>query len=118
MEVCFRDLKQDLGFADSSARKRAAVERIAPFVGLTYTLLVAWFTEHACAHPIATPPIPPWYRHKQGFAFADVLRTAQRVLAPLDVLDPSRSLDNLRCSAPSARSSSKSRRQQPAYCAT
>src|SRR5205085_10740667 len=27
IEVCFRDLKQLLGFADSSARKQAAVER-------------------------------------------------------------------------------------------
>jgi len=118
IEVCFRDLKQDLGFAESSARARAAVERIAPFVGLTYTLLVAWFTEHACAHPIATPPVRPWYRHKQGFAFADVLRTAQRVLAPLDVLDPGRSLDNLRRSNPSAASSTSRRGVQPINCFT
>jgi hypothetical protein len=39
IEVCFRDLKQLLGFADSSARKRAAVERVAPFVGFSYTVL-------------------------------------------------------------------------------
>ncbi len=35
------------------------------------------------------------YRQKEGFAFSNVLRTAQRVLAPLDVLDPRRCLDNL-----------------------
>jgi len=95
IESCFKNMKQLLGFADSSARKQAAVERVAPFVGLTYTFLVVWFTEHAHAHPLATPPIRPWYRHKVGFAFSDVLRTAQRVLAPLDVLDPRRCLDNL-----------------------
>jgi hypothetical protein len=95
IETCFKNLKQMLGFADSSARKRAAVQRVAPFVGLTYTFLVAWFTEHAHTHSLATPPIRPWYRHKEGFAFSDVLRTAQRVLAPLDVLDPSRCLHNL-----------------------
>lgn len=117
IEVCFRDLKQDFGFAESSARKRAAVERVAPFVGLTYTLLVAWFTEHAHAHPLAAPPARPWYRHKHGFAFADVLRTAQRVLAPLDVLDPSRSLDNLRRSQPPAESSSRLRGPQSVNCA-
>jgi hypothetical protein len=92
-------MKQLLGFADSSARKRDAVQRVAPFVGLTYTFLVAWFTEHAHTHWLATPPVRPWYRHKEGFAFSDVLRTAQRVLAPLDVLDPDRCLHSLHQSA-------------------
>jgi hypothetical protein len=118
IEVCFRDLKQDLGFAESSARKRAAVERVAPFVGLIYTLLVAWFTEHAYTHSLATPPIRPWYPHKQGFAFADVLRTAQRVLAPLDVLDPSRSVDNLHRLKPRAGSSPGLRGTHPINCVT
>lgn len=95
IETCFRDLKQHMGFADSSARKRAAVERTAPFVGLTYTYLVTWFAEHAHTNPIAAPPLRPWYSHKQGLAFPDVLRTAQRVLGPLDVLDPRRSIDDL-----------------------
>jgi len=118
IEVCFRDLKQDLGFAESSARKRAAVERVAPFVGLLYTLLVAWFTEHAFAHSLAAPPVRPWYRHKQGFTFADVLRTAQRVLAPLDVLDPNRSLDNLRHSNPPSSPSTRRRGARPINCVT
>jgi len=96
IEVCFRDLKQLLGFGDSSARKRAAVERTAPFVGLIYTTLVLWFTEGVHRTRIATPPLRPWYRHKQGLCFADVLRAAQRALMPLDVLDPRRSLANLR----------------------
>lgn len=95
IEVCFRDLKQLLGFSDSSARKREAVERTAPFVGFLYTSLVTWFAERIHQTQIALPPIRPWYLHKQGLCFADVLRTAQRVLAPLDVLDPARSLDNL-----------------------
>jgi hypothetical protein len=94
-EVLFRDLKQQLGFADSSARKQAAVERTAPFVGYIYTTLVLWFADSAVSHPVATPPIRPWYRHKRGVTFADVLRAAQRTLAPLDVLDPARSLKDL-----------------------
>jgi len=118
IEVCFRDLKQELGFAESSARTRAAVERVAPFVGLLYTLLVVWFTEHASTHALAAPPVRPWYRHKQGFAFADILRTAQRVLAPLDVLDPNRSLDNLRCSRSSAGSSTRRQGAHPVNCVT
>jgi DDE superfamily endonuclease len=118
IETCFRNLKQLLGFADSSARKREAVERVAPFVGLAYTLLVVWFVEHACTHPLAAPPVRPWYRHKEGFAFSDVLRTAQRVLAPLDVLDPRRSLDDLHRLAAASRPPSRSRSKRPTKCAT
>ena len=95
IEVCFRDLKQLLGFGDSSARKRAAVERTAPFVGFVYTTLVLWFSEGIYRTHIAAPPLRPWYAHKRGLCFADVLRTAQRALMPLDVLDPRRSLGNL-----------------------
>jgi hypothetical protein len=100
IEVCFRELKQLLGFGDSSARKRAAVERTAPFVGLIYTTLVLWFAEGIHRTRIASPPLRPWYRHKQGLCFADVLRAAQRALTPLDVLDPRRSLGNLRKPGP------------------
>jgi hypothetical protein len=96
IEVCFRDLKQLLGFADSSARKRAAVERTAPFVGMIYTTLVLWCAECAWQSPLAAAPLRPWYAHKRGLAFADVLRAAQRVLAPLDVLDPPFVSTNLR----------------------
>jgi hypothetical protein len=95
IEVCFRDLKQLLGFADSSARKREAVERTAPFVGYIYTTLVIWFAERIHSTDLAVPPIRPWYRQKKDLCFADVLRAAQRAFAHLDVLDPARSLDNL-----------------------
>lgn len=96
LEVTFRDLKQELGFADSSARTRAAVERTAPFVGYIYTTLVLWFADGAWCTTFAAPPIRPWYLHKRGHSFADIVRTAQRVLTGLDVLDPARSLDELR----------------------
>jgi len=97
IELAFRNLKQLLGFGQSSARKRQAVERTAPFVGITYSFLVLWFVDHVFGSPseLAVPPVRPWYRHKHGLSFADVLRTAQRVLAPLDVLDPDRDLANL-----------------------
>lgn len=100
IEVCFRELKQLLGFGDSSARKRAAVERTAPLVGLVYTTLVLWFAEGVHRTRVGLPPLRPWYRHKQGHSFADVLRAAQRALTPLDVLDPRRSLANLHKSRP------------------
>ena len=99
IEVCFRELKQLLGFGDSSARKQAAVERVAPLVALTYTTLTLWFAKGIHRTEIATPPERPWYGHKQGLCFADVLRAAQRAMLPLDVLDPQGSLNNLRKSS-------------------
>jgi hypothetical protein len=95
IEVCFRDLKQLLGFADSSARTQNAVERTAPFVGYCYTLLVLWFVQSVSPSQATVIPIRPWYAHKRGVSFADILRTAQRVLASTDILDPSWNLDNL-----------------------
>jgi hypothetical protein len=99
IEVCFRDLKQHLGFADSSARTQNAVERTAPFVGYCYTLVVLWFVQFAHPSNAAVIPVRPWYLHKRGLSFADILRTAQRVLAPFDILDPRWSLDLLKKSS-------------------
>jgi hypothetical protein len=87
IEVCFRNLKQLFGFADSSARTKASVEHTAPFVGLMYSLLIVWFFRYAHATRAAAPPERPWYLHKKAVSFADILRCAQRVLAPLQVLD-------------------------------
>ena len=95
IEVCFKDLKQHLGFADSSARKQAAVERTAPFVGYTYVVLVLWFADGIWETALAAPPLRPWYVHKRHASFADVLRAAQRVLGSVDVLAPARGFDNL-----------------------
>lgn len=109
IEVCFRNLKQLLGFGDSCARKRAAVERTAPFVGITYTALVLWFADGVHRTSLAVPPVRPWYTHKLGLCFADVLRAAQRALMPLDVLDPRRSLANLRRRRPPSRRAGQGR---------
>lgn len=96
-EVCFRDLKQLLGFGDSQARLKNSVERTAPFVGYLSTMLVLWFcSNRTCESDLATPPLRPWYRHKRGYCFADILRTAQRVLGRHDVLDLVRDFEDLR----------------------
>ena len=95
IEVFFREAKQLLGFADSRARKEAAVLRVAPFVGLLYSTLVVWFAEGVHRAPIAAPPVRPWYPHKQGLCFADVLRAARRALDGAEVLDPCPHSDNL-----------------------
>jgi len=112
IEVAFRELKQELGFADSSARTPTAVLRTAPFVGLVYSALVLWFLDQRCGK--ADLPIRPWYRQKQGLSFADILRAAQLSLQPLDILAVSGATpdlgENSRRLAPIAPSCSKSRR--------
>ena len=95
IECFFREAKQFLGFADSSARKENAVLRVAPLVGLLYTALVVWFLEGASTSALAAPPVRPWYAHKRGFSFEDILRAARRALVDFDVLVPSRNIDNL-----------------------
>lgn len=95
-EVCFRDLKQELGFADSQARTRKAVERTAPFLGYCYTTLVLWFAAGAWQSPLAKPPLRPWYPHKKQLCFADIVRCARRALDHFDVLDLERGLEALR----------------------
>lgn len=88
IEVFFREAKQLLGFADSQARKESAVLRVAPLVGLLYSTLVVWFVQDIYRMPVAALPVRPWYRHKVGLCFADILRAAQRTVANVDVLVP------------------------------
>jgi hypothetical protein len=95
IECFFRDAKQLLGFADSCARRPQAVLRMAPFVGLLYTTLVVWFIEGACRSPVAAPPVRPWYTHKRGLSFEDILRAARRTLHGLDVFALPSVSDNL-----------------------
>ena len=109
IEVCFRELKQLLGFADSSARKQAAVERTAPFVALIYSVIVIWALRSREAIQLAAPPLRPWYPHKQGLCFADLLRAARRATAVTSILDRATASDNLRNRASSAPSRSQQR---------
>ena len=95
IECFFRDGKQLLGFADSCAHKKQAVLRVAPFVALLYSALVLWFMEGASLSPLATPPVRPWYLHKRGLSFHDILRAARRALAGIDVFDLLNDIENL-----------------------
>ena len=80
LEVTFRDLKQLLGFSQSSARLRTAVERTAPFVGLLYTTLLLWAARGGSSVAQLLMPQRRWYRQKLHLSFADILRAAQRLL--------------------------------------
>jgi hypothetical protein len=96
IEVFFRDAKQLLGFADSQARLERAVLRVAPFVGLLYTLLVLWFLDGIHGSPVVRLPVRPWYRQKSGLCFADILRTARASFVNKNVLVFPRPIKDLR----------------------
>lgn len=114
IEVFIRDVKQHLGFADSQARTERAVLRTAPLIGLLYATLVVWMADGTFTATIAAPPLRPWYPHKRGLAFIDVLRTAQRALLRCDVLDPRCYSDDLRESAALRDTDDDSRRPRAA----
>lgn len=84
IERFFEDARQWLGWGQSGQRVAAAVLRITPLVGWSYTVLVEWFAEGAWQHPLAQPPTRRWYPQKTDASFADIVRTARKVLAPVD----------------------------------
>jgi hypothetical protein len=84
-EVWFRDAKQHFGLADSPALCECAVRRVVPLIGLLSALLVVWFAD-AYTSPVVQVPVRPWYRHKKGLCFADLLRAARHTLKGVDVL--------------------------------
>lgn len=102
IEVFFREAKQLLGFADSSARRERAVRRIAPLIGLLYTVLVVWFLEHHGRTFTASPPLRPWYRHKVGLSFADILQEARRAISSTNILDLINDSHNFKNATPPA----------------
>jgi hypothetical protein len=85
IECAFRDLKQLLGFADAGLRLEAAVLRLAPLVGLLYSLLVLWSVRAGLTPATAVVPVRRWYRQKRTLSFLDVLTSAQKILATGDL---------------------------------
>jgi hypothetical protein len=93
-EPTFRDNKQLLGFAETSARTPKAVLRTAPMIGLLYTILVAWF--HVCRLGDIPDLLPcrPWNPDKKGASFADILRIAQDAFTRIDLPAKLPQIDN------------------------
>jgi hypothetical protein len=73
LEVTFFDLKQALGFEDPQNQAPVAVRRTAPFAGLVYALVALWAAQQVRAGPRLGWPHRPWYRHKPGLSFHDLL---------------------------------------------
>lgn len=101
LEICFRDLKQELGFEDprngwwrrpagrrddpcrpAQRRRRGkrAVERTAPLAGLVYALTLRWYLENGRRQTdiARARSQAPWYRHKDDVSFADMLTALRR----------------------------------------
>jgi hypothetical protein len=75
LEVCFRDVKQFLGFEDPQNRVAKATTRTAPLIFYIYDLVLLW---HAHAgHRLADKSTLGrlWYTQKTSVSFEDILRT-------------------------------------------
>ena len=79
-EVTHRDLKQELGFGASGVRCARSVERMPPFIGLIYSVVVAWYAQNGCGSEHDWLPLRSWYTHKKAPSFADMIATAQHAI--------------------------------------
>jgi hypothetical protein len=95
IEVTFFNLKQYLGFADSQAWSRKAVERTAPFVAYLYSIIVVWYITAVPGTKLDFFPVRPWYPKKAVPSFPDMLGAAQRAALASGVFDPSNNSNNL-----------------------
>ena len=74
LEVCFRDVKQLLGFEDPPNRVSKATQRTAPLAFYIYDLALLWHAR--CGHRVEADSLRPrtWDRQKSSVSFEDVLR--------------------------------------------
>jgi hypothetical protein len=75
LEVCFRDVKQFLGFEDPQNRVAKATTRTAPLIFYIYDLVLLWHAQagHRLAANAALDRL--WYPQKSSVSFEDILRT-------------------------------------------
>jgi DDE superfamily endonuclease len=78
LEVCFRDVKQFLGFEDPQNRVSKATQRTAPLVFYIYDLVLLW---HATSGHLFAPQSVIerlWYKRKASVSFEDILRNLRQ----------------------------------------
>ncbi len=78
LEVCFRDVKQFLGFEDPQNRVSRATQRTAPLIFYIYDLVLLW---HAKSGHLSVPLSAiarPWYKRKTSVSFEDILRNVRQ----------------------------------------
>jgi hypothetical protein len=96
LEVTFHEAKGKLGFEDPQNRTERAVERTAPLALIGYTLTVLWYVQHGQCSRAAQLPALPWYQHKAGTTFSDMLATLRRASWRERLFDPASSPSDLR----------------------
>ena len=96
LEVTFHETKGKLGFEDPQNRTQRAVERTAPLALVSYSLVVLWYVLHGRRTRAAKLPMRPWYTHKAGITFSDMLATLRRASWGERLLDPGASVADLR----------------------
>lgn len=96
LEVTFHDAKGKLGFEDPQNRAERAVERTAPLAFVSYSLTVLWYVLQGQHGRAAKLPILPWYTHKAGVTFSDMLATLRRASWRERLLDPDSTVTDLR----------------------
>ena len=96
LEVTFRETKGKLGFEDPCNRTERAVERTAPLALVSYSLVVLWYAMDGQCTRAARLPVLPWYAHKAGVTFADMISTLRRASFRKRLFDPASSTRELR----------------------
>jgi len=96
LEVTFHEAKGKLGFEDPQNRTERSVERTAPLALIGYTLTVLWYVQHGHRSRAAQRPALPWYQHKAGTTFSDMLATLRRASWRQRLFDPASSPTDLR----------------------
>ncbi len=76
IEITIRDAKQHAGLAHAQCRKAKAVARQHAFTLAMMTLVMAWYMR--AGHHTDRRVTWPWYRHKRGVTFVDMLTHARR----------------------------------------
>jgi hypothetical protein len=78
LEVCFRDVKQFLGFEDPQNRVPQATQRTAPLIFYIYDLALLWYAQSG--HRLAAHSVLQrlWYQRKTTVSFEDILRTLRQ----------------------------------------
>ncbi len=75
LEVCFRDVKQFLGFEDPQNRVCRATQRTAPLIFYIYDLVVLWYAQSGYKLAPQFTLQRLWYTQKRSTSFEDLLRT-------------------------------------------
>jgi len=75
LEVCFRDVKQFLGFEDPQNWVAKATTRTAPLIFFIYDLALLWYAQSGFRLAETSALDRLWYPQKASVSFEDILRT-------------------------------------------